>query len=139
MNVMIPVRPDGSVEPRFGKAPAVAVAGLDPSTGEITSWQVHQVDWDRLHDEGTEGSHHARIVRFLRDNDVRAVVATHVGPGMQRTLASMGLPMLLATDPDARTAVALAVRAALPAAPGEATTPSDGTGTGGGTGTGQGR
>ncbi|WP_130865305.1 NifB/NifX family molybdenum-iron cluster-binding protein [Acidipropionibacterium timonense] len=111
MNLMIPVRPDGSVEPRFGKAPMVAVATLDQS-GEVTDWQTFQVDWDRLHDEGTEGSHHARIVRFLRDHDVDAVVATHVGPGMQRTLTSMGLPMLPATDADARTSVVEAVRRA---------------------------
>lgn len=111
MNLMIPVRPDGSVEPRFGKAPMVAVAGVDES-GAVTSWQTFQVDWDRLHDEGTEGSHHARIVTFLREHEVAAVVATHVGPGMQRTLNSMGLPMLLATDSDARTSVTAAVAAA---------------------------
>ncbi|AXE38993.1 NifB/NifX family molybdenum-iron cluster-binding protein [Acidipropionibacterium virtanenii] len=111
MNLMIPVRPDGSVEPRFGKAPMVAVAGVDEA-GAITSWQTFQVGWDALHDAGTEGSHHARIVTFLREHEVAAVVATHVGPGMQRTLNSMGLPMLLAAHPDARTSVEAAVAAA---------------------------
>lgn len=110
MKLMIPVRPDGSVEPRFGKAPMVAVAAVDDGT--ITSWQTFQVNWDALHDTGTEGSHHARIVTFLREHRVDAVVATHVGPGMQRTLASMGLPILLATDPDAKVSVEAAVAAA---------------------------
>ncbi|MDU5843002.1 MAG: dinitrogenase iron-molybdenum cofactor, partial [Cutibacterium avidum] len=53
MNVMIPVRPDGSVEPRFGKAPMVAVAQVDDN-GHVTQWQTFEVEWDRLHDEGTE-------------------------------------------------------------------------------------
>ena len=60
MNFMIPVRDDGSVEPRFGRAPKVAVATVDDS-GSITGWQTFDVQWDRLHDEGPEGSHHARI------------------------------------------------------------------------------
>lgn len=109
MILMIPVRPDGSVEPRFGKAPMVAVAGVQDGT--ITSWDTFQVGWDALHDAGTEGSHHARIVTFLREHGVDAVVATHVGPGMARTLASMGLPMLPATDLDARASVEAAVAA----------------------------
>ena len=98
MNVMIPVRPDGSVEPRLGKAPMVAVAQVN-NDGHITDWHTFQVEWDRLHDEGTEGSHHARIVRFLREHDVVACVATHAGMGMQRTLAAMKVPLLPATLP----------------------------------------
>ena len=39
MNVMIPVRPDGSVEPRFGKAPMVAVAQVD-NDGHVTDWHT---------------------------------------------------------------------------------------------------
>jgi predicted Fe-Mo cluster-binding NifX family protein len=108
MNLMIPVRPDGTVEPRFGKAPMVAVATVG-ADGSIQQWDTFQVGWDELHDLGTEGSHHARIVTFLREHEVDAVVATHVGPGMQRTLTSMGLPMLLATLPDAKASVSAAV------------------------------
>lgn len=104
MNVMIPVRPDGSVEPRFGKAPMVAVAQVD-NDGHVTDWHTFKVEWDRLHDEGTEGSHHARIVRFLREHDVVACVATHAGMGMQRTLAAMKVPLLPATLPRARESV----------------------------------
>ena len=48
MNVMIPVRPDGSVEPRFGKAPMVAVAQVD-NDGHVTDWHTFKVEWDRLH------------------------------------------------------------------------------------------
>ena len=42
MNVMIPVRPDGSVEPRFGKAPMVAVAQVD-NDGHVTDWHTFKV------------------------------------------------------------------------------------------------
>lgn len=111
MNVMIPVRPDGSVEPRFGKAPMVAVAQVDDN-GHVTQWQTFEVEWDRLHNEGTEGSHHARIVRFLREHEVVACVATHAGMGMQRTLAAMKVPLLPATLPDARESVEQAMVAA---------------------------
>lgn len=51
MNVMIPVRPDGSVEPRFGKAPMVAVAQVD-NDGHVTDWHTFKVEWDRLHNRG---------------------------------------------------------------------------------------
>ena len=104
MNVMIPVRPDGSVEPRFGKAPMVAVAQVDDN-GHVTQWQTFEVEWDRLHDEGTEGSHHARIVRFLREHEVVACVATHAGMAMK-------VPLLPATLPDARESVEQAMVAA---------------------------
>lgn len=43
MNVMIPVRPDGSVEPRFGKAPMVAVAQVD-NDGHVTDWHTFKVE-----------------------------------------------------------------------------------------------
>lgn len=112
MNVMIPTRADGTVEPRFGRAPQVSVATVDGS-GRITDWQVFDVEWDRLHDEGTEGGHHARIVRFLNEHQVAACVATHAGAGMQRTLAAMGVPLLPATLPEARASVEHAIALAM--------------------------
>ena len=45
--------------------------------------------WGTLHDQGTEGAHHARVARFLWDNQVQAIAVGHVGPGMQRMLGSM--------------------------------------------------
>jgi predicted Fe-Mo cluster-binding NifX family protein len=59
----------------------------------------------RLHDEGTPGSHHARVVSFLRDHQVEAVVANHIGDGMVRMLDTMGLPTHLGAAGDARAAV----------------------------------
>lgn len=107
MNIAIPVTSDGQVEPRWGRAPMVAVATVD--AGQVTDWVVHRVGWDVAHDEGTEGSHHARIVRFLRENAVEAVVVDHMGQGMLHTLGKMGIPVLPARSADAREAVLQAV------------------------------
>ena len=103
MIVCAPVTSEGMIDPRWGRADRVAVA--DVVDGEIVSWREVEVSWSRLHDEGTPGSHHARVVTFLRAHHVEAVVANHVGDGMVRTLATMGLPLHLGAAGDARTTV----------------------------------
>ena len=103
MIVCVPVTNDGMVDPRWGKADWVAVA--DVADGEIVSWQEIEVSWSKLHDEGTPGSHHARVVRFLREHKIEAVVANHMGEGMVRMLATMDLPVHFGAAGDARAAV----------------------------------
>jgi predicted Fe-Mo cluster-binding NifX family protein len=110
MIVSAPVTKEGMIDPRWGRADWVAVA--DVVGGEIVSWQVVEVSWSRLHDEGKPGSHHARVVTFLREHHVEAVVANHIGDGMARMLDAMGLPAHLGAAGDARAAV-LAATAAL--------------------------
>jgi len=90
MIVCTPVTKEGLVDPRWGRADRVALAQV--VNGEILSWQEVEVSWSRLHDEGTPGSHHARVVSFLREQHVEAVVANHIGDGMVRMLAAMSLP-----------------------------------------------
>lgn len=107
MIVCIPITTDGLVDPRWGRADWVALA--DVKDGKIDSWQEIEVSWSRLHDEGTEGSHHARVVRFLRDNHVEAVVVNHMGDGMTRMLDTMGIPVHLEAAGDARAAVLAAL------------------------------
>jgi predicted Fe-Mo cluster-binding NifX family protein len=102
MRVCVPVTADGQVDPRWGRAGRVAVA--DVTDGEIHDWQEVTVAWGTLHDQGTEGAHHARIARFLRDNQVQAVAVHHVGPGMQRMLGSMQIQVVAGLGGDARTA-----------------------------------
>ena len=109
MIVCIPVTGEGMVDPRWGRADRVAVA--DVVGGAIVSWQEVEVSWSRLHDEGTPGSHHARVVSFLRQHQVEAVVANHVGDGMARMLDTMGLPVHLGAAGDPRAAVQAAVGA----------------------------
>lgn len=106
MIIAIPVTPDGGVDQRWGRAPRVAVATVED--GAITAWREHAVGWDVAHDLGTEGSHHARIVRFLREHSVTHVVVDHMGPGMRRTLGKLGIGIRPVRSLVAREAVAMA-------------------------------
>ena len=103
MILAVPVEPDGRVGHTWGKAAAVAVATV--ADGTITDWQVHQVGWDLVHEEGPHGTHHARVVRFLREHGVEAVLVDHVGDGMRRMLTTMGIALHEGTHGDARAAV----------------------------------
>ena len=103
MILCAPVTTEGMIDPRWGRADWVALA--DVVDGEIVSWQEVEVSWSRLHDEGTPGSHHARVVTFLREHDVEAVVVDHMGDGMVRMLDTMGLPVHSGAAGDARAAV----------------------------------
>ncbi len=107
MIVCVPVDPAGAVAHGWGRAPRVAVARVEEDG--ISAWQEHPVGWDALHDEGTEGGHHARIARFLKENGVQAVVARHMGPPMERMLEQMGIDVRLGAEGDARAAVLWAV------------------------------
>lgn len=87
----------------LGRAHWMAIATV--SGDDITSWDEYEVAWDIWHDQGAEGTHHARIVRFLREHGVQAVVTGHAGPPMINTMLKLGvLPLLGATGP-ARSAV----------------------------------
>ncbi|SDN91911.1 Predicted Fe-Mo cluster-binding protein, NifX family [Actinomyces ruminicola] len=108
--VLVPVTAAGDVEPRFGRAPRVAVATV--ADGVVTGWQEHSVGWDVAHDAGTEGSHHARIVRFLNEHRVDTIVAEHMGAGMRRVVARMGIRLLATPGGDARAAVVTALACA---------------------------
>lgn len=103
MIVMTTLAADGAVGGGLGRASDVALATV--TDGQLRSWNEVHVGWDHLHDEGTEGSHHARIATFLKEHDVAAVVAQHAGPGMQRMLGTMGIRLLLGASGDARQAV----------------------------------
>ena len=107
MILMTPVTEDGRTDARFGRAHFVAVAEVN--NGVLGRWDVHEVDWDGLHDAGTHGSHHARVISFLREQGVEAVVAPHMGEGMARMLDSAGLPVLPASPGDAKASVLAAV------------------------------
>lgn len=97
------VEPDGTVGDSWGKARSVVVAQV--RDGEFVEWRRHEVAWDVVHDEGTPGAHHARVVSFLRANGVQAVLVDHVGAGMRRMLASMGIHLVEHVAGDARTAM----------------------------------
>ncbi len=106
MKICVPVTPDGTVDPRFGRAPRVAVATITDDA--LTDWKEFDVHWDVEHDAGTEGAHHARVARFLIDHGINVVAARQMGDGMQRMLGSMEIRADLDCTGDARQ-VALSV------------------------------
>lgn len=103
MIVCAPVTKDGNIDPRWGRADWVAIADLQD--GQIKNWVEIEVEWSRLHDEGTDGSHHARVVKFLKEHNVQTVVANHMGDGMTRMLKTMNIPVHLGAAGDARKAI----------------------------------
>ena len=99
----------------LGHAHTMAVA--DVQDGQVTSWQEFDVGWDESHpsgghDEadgpgGSHGAHHARIVRFMREHNVQAVVTGHIGPPMAHTLDLMGIAVVTAQGDARELAVAV--------------------------------
>lgn len=92
----------------WGKAQRIALATVDDGT--ITGWAEHDVRWDLAHDEGTEGSHHARVVRFLREQGVQVVATGHMGPPMARMLGTMGIRAVVDVTGDPREAALTAAQ-----------------------------
>lgn len=111
MIVATPVTESGQSAAAWGKAHWIGVA--DVEDGAVTAWQVHEVAWDISHDEGTHGSHHARIVRFLKEHAIDAVVVDHMGPGMVQVMQTMRIPVLPASPGDAQASVLAALAAAV--------------------------
>jgi predicted Fe-Mo cluster-binding NifX family protein len=105
--VCVPVTTEGLIDPRWGRANRVAVTEVTDSG--IVTWHEYDVKWDALHDAGTEGSHHARVARFLQDHHVQAVVANHMGEPMVHMLERMGVKLRLGAAGDAREAAAGAI------------------------------
>src|ERR1019366_1450508 len=66
MVICLAVGDDGCIDPRWGRAQRVAIATAE--NGAITGWEEFGVSWDTLHDTGSEGTHHARVARFLREH-----------------------------------------------------------------------
>jgi predicted Fe-Mo cluster-binding NifX family protein len=102
MVVCVPVMSDGQIDPRWGRAARVAI--LDVEDGAVASWREFDVGWDDLHDLDTEGGHHARVARFLREQGVQTIVAHHMGHDMLTMLGRLGLTVRLGASGDARQA-----------------------------------
>ena len=101
--VCVPVSTDRQMGHSWGRAARLAVVRV--AGGTIADWTEHDVAWDALHDVGTEGSHHARVVRFLLDQQVTTVIAEHMGPPMANTLGKMGIDTHIGVSGDAEAAV----------------------------------
>ena len=89
MIVGVTTTPHGTVGGGLGRAQTVAVA--DVRDGEVTSWTEVPVGWGDLHGIGPEGTHHARIVRFVREHGLERVVTSGLGEGMRTTMGKLGV------------------------------------------------
>lgn len=107
MIIATPVTEDGRSAAAWGRAHWIGVAEV--TDGAVRAWSIHEVGWDESHDEGAHGSHHARIVRFLKEQGIEAVVVDHMGEGMVRVMNSMGIPILPASPGDAQSSVLAAL------------------------------
>jgi len=103
MILCAPVTIADEIDPRWGRAARVAV--VEVHDGRLTGWQAFDVAWDALHDAGSEGGHHARVARFLREHGIQMVVADHMGDPMTHMLKEMGIETRLGASGDARQAV----------------------------------
>lgn len=103
MRICVPVTNDGQVDHGWGRAHRVAIAQVDE--GVLTDWQEHEVSWDVLHDEGTEGAHHARVATFVREKAIEMILSGGMGGGQQRMMTTMGIRVQLGVSGDARQAV----------------------------------
>jgi predicted Fe-Mo cluster-binding NifX family protein len=103
MIAAVSITPDGQVAPGWGRARRIVTATV--RDGVIADWQELDVAWDVLHDEGTEGAHHARVVRFLRENHVDTVITGRLGAGMARTIEAMNIRLLQGQVGDVRSVV----------------------------------
>ena len=86
------------------------MAVADVEQGQIVAWEEVAVGWDVSHDQpGTNhGAHHARIVTFMREHHVQAVVTGHIGPPMAHTLDLMGIALFIGAEGPARQAAVAA-------------------------------
>ena len=93
MIVCVGIDDEGLVARRWARSRRVGLAEVGPNG--IESWHEFDVDWGRLRDSGTEGAHHARVARFLREHHVDAVAARHMGRDMEHMLGKLGIAVHL--------------------------------------------
>lgn len=101
--IAIPLTLDGAVFDRLAKAPLAATCVL--RDGEIADWTEHAVGWDQTYGVDVMGNHHARVMRFMKDQGVTTVVAADVCDNMRRSLEAQGVVVYDGQKGDARVAV----------------------------------
>lgn len=85
---------------------ASSCRGRRITNGVIRDWRQITVDWMSSMVIPPRGPHHARVARFLRDNNVDAIAVDRIGPGMQRMLDWIGILRVI-TSPGPTSAIVL--------------------------------
>lgn len=112
MIVAVTVSPQGTVSGGLGRAQTVAVAEV--RDGAVASWAEVEVGWGDLHGSGPEGTHHAQIVRFVREHALECIVTSGLGESMRTTLAKLGVVVRTDLHGDARNAAVVAATTTVP-------------------------
>ena len=115
MIVGVTTTPQGTVGGGLGRAQTMAVA--DVRDGVIASWAEVHVGWGDLHGTGPEGTHHARIVRFVREHALERVVTSGLGDSMRTTMGKLGVVVRTDLRGDARDAAVTAATTDAPSSP----------------------
>ena len=67
--------------------------------------EEEDVSWDVAHESEQEGPHHARVAKFLKQHNVKEIIASGAGPDMSRMIEKMGIKIKFA-DGSYKTALA---------------------------------
>lgn len=86
--VLVVLGPDGGISGSLGVADAVVVA--DVQSMEVIEWHPHQVDWAT---DPHPDRQIAKVLRFVREQLVEAVVAGTVSADLRRALRKRGVPV----------------------------------------------
>jgi predicted Fe-Mo cluster-binding NifX family protein len=105
--VCIPLNADGTIHDRLGQANSVAICKVDGDS--VSDWTEIVVDWDTTYGVDVLGVHHPRVIRFLQEHQVNAVVADNVCDIMKSTLPTLGVTVHAGVKGNARSAVAEAI------------------------------
>lgn len=108
--VCIPLNADGTIHDRLGQANSVAICQVEGD--RVSDWTEIVVDWDTTYGVDVLGVHHPRVIRFLQEHQVQAVVADNVCDIMKSTLPTLGVTVHAGVTGDARQVVASAVQPA---------------------------
>lgn len=100
----VPVSTEGMVEDLpLGRVHSVATCRV--ADGQVVDWVEHVVDWDTSYGVDVPGPHHTRVVRFMRDHEVGAVIAGDVCDSVTTVLTHMGVDVRTQATGNAREAV----------------------------------
>ncbi len=101
--------PDSASPAAPASLPGSTPSSSAPSSGPASSLSPASLQGHTHAPGAGHGAHHARIVRFLKEHRVDAVVTGHAGPPMLHTLELMGVGCVIGASGDARQAALDAV------------------------------